>query len=146
MPRGMTLAGRLAALGFADTADTQRLLTEELGLDLLGRDAPIVSALAAAADPGLALAGLARLLPDEQLLAALRADHRLRARLTAVLGTSAALADHLRRHPGDWRQLSDSDDGPQSSSGELRDSLLAAADPDALRIAYKRALLQIAAR
>ncbi len=27
----MTLAGRLAALGFADTADAQRLLADELG-------------------------------------------------------------------------------------------------------------------
>jgi [glutamine synthetase] adenylyltransferase / [glutamine synthetase]-adenylyl-L-tyrosine phosphorylase len=149
MPRGVTLAGRLAALGFADTADAQRLLADELGLDLLGRDAPIVSALAAAADPGLGLAGLARLLPDEQLLAALRADHGLRAGLTAVLGTSAALADHLRRHPGDWRLLSDpgAGQGPgELGPGELHASLLTAADPDALRIAYKRALLRIAAR
>jgi [glutamine synthetase] adenylyltransferase / [glutamine synthetase]-adenylyl-L-tyrosine phosphorylase len=146
MPRGMTLAGRLAALGFADTADTRRLLADELGLDLLGVDAPIVSALAAAADPDLAVAGLARLLPDEHLLAALRADQGLRARLTAVLGTSAALADHLGRHPGDWRLLSDVDAGQRPSAGRLRTSLLAAAEPDALRIAYKRALLQIAAR
>src|SRR5216683_438303 len=146
MPRGMTLAGRLAALGFADTADAQRLLADELGLDLLGRDAPIITALAAAPDPDLALAGLARLLPDEQLLVALRADDGLRAGLTAVLGTSAALADHLRRHPADWRLLSDLDAGQQPRPGELRASVLAAADPDALRIEYKRALLHIAAR
>ena len=142
----MTLAGRLAALGFADTADAQRLLADELGLDLLGRDAPIITALAAAPDPDLALAGLARLLPDEQLLVALRADDGLRAGLAAVLGTSAALADHLRRHPADWRLLSDLDAGQQRGSGELRASVLAAADPDALRIGYKRALLHIAAR
>jgi glutamate-ammonia-ligase adenylyltransferase len=146
MPRGVTLAGRLAALGFADSADAQRLLADELGLDLLGRDAPIVSALAAAPDPDLALAGLARLLPDEQLLAAMRADQGLRAGLTAVLGTSAALADHLRRHPGDWRLLSGMDAGQQPGPGELRASLLAAADPSALRIGYKRALLHVAAR
>jgi len=142
----MTLAGRLAALGFADTADAQRLLADELGLDLLGRDAPIITALAAAPDPDLALAGLARLLPDEQLLVALRADDGLRAGLAAVLGTSAALADHLRRHPADWRVLSDLDAGQQRGSGELRASVLAAADPDALRIGYKRALLHVAAR
>ncbi|HEX9554145.1 MAG TPA: bifunctional [glutamine synthetase] adenylyltransferase/[glutamine synthetase]-adenylyl-L-tyrosine phosphorylase [Streptosporangiaceae bacterium] len=146
MPRGMTLAGRLAALGFADTADAQRLLADELGLDLLGRDAPIITALAAAPDPDLALAGLARLLPDEQLLVALRADDGLRAGLAAVLGTSAALADHLLRHPADWRLLGDLDAGQQRGSGELRASVLAAADPDALRIGYKRALLHIAAR
>ena len=33
MLRGTTLAGQLAAMGFADTARAQRLLTEELGLD-----------------------------------------------------------------------------------------------------------------
>src|SRR5258708_30596273 len=145
MPRGMTLAGRLAARGFADTADGQRLLADELGLDLLGRDAPIITALAAAPDPALALAGLARLLPDEQLLVALRADDGLRAGLTAVLGTSAALADHLRRHPADWRLLSDLGAGQQRGSGELRASGLAAAGPHALRIGYKRALPHIAA-
>jgi [glutamine synthetase] adenylyltransferase / [glutamine synthetase]-adenylyl-L-tyrosine phosphorylase len=146
MPRGVTLAGRLAALGFADSADAQRLLADQLGLDLLGSDAPIVSALAAAPDPDLALAGLARLLPDEQLLAELRADQGLLAGLTAVLGTSAALADYLRRHPADWQLLSSFDTGQHPGTGELRAGLLAAADPDALRIAYKRTLLHIAAR
>src|SRR5258706_16002890 len=106
MPRGMTLAGRLAALGFADTADAQRLLADELGLDLLGRAAPIITALAAAPDPDLALAGLARLLPDEQLLVPLRPDDGLRAGLAPILGTRAALPAHLRRHPAHWRLLS----------------------------------------
>ncbi len=156
MPRGVTLAGRLAALGFADSADAERLLADELGLDPLGRDAPIVSALAAAPDPDLALAGLARLLPDEQLLAALRADQGLRAGLSAVLGASAALADHLRRHRADWRLLRSrpgerhppdgGDAGQRPDPGELRAAVLAATDPGALRVAYKRALLHIAAR
>src|SRR5215469_5498564 len=105
MPRGVTLAGRLAALGFADTEAAKRLLTDVLGFDVVGADASIVTALAAAADPDRALAGLVALAPDPDLHAALRSDGRLLAGLTAVLGTSQALADHLRRHRGDWLLL-----------------------------------------
>src|SRR5215469_17080044 len=105
MPRGVTLAGRLAVLGFADTVTAQRLLTDELGFDVAGEDAEVVAALAAAADPDLALAGLAAMEPDHELRAALRSDDKLRAELTAVLGASQALADHLRRHRQDWRLL-----------------------------------------
>jgi hypothetical protein len=42
-----TLTGQLAAMGFADTGRARRLLTDELGLDLDGADAPLVEALAA---------------------------------------------------------------------------------------------------
>ena len=56
MPRG-TLAGQLAAMGFGDTARARQLLTADLGLDPDGADAPLVEALAGAADPDLALAG-----------------------------------------------------------------------------------------
>ncbi len=150
MPRAVTQAGRLAALGFADTAAAERLLTDDLGWDVLGEDAEIVAAVGAAPDPDLAVAGLARLGSDPRLRAALRADAGLRARLTSVLGTSAALADHLRRHPGDWQLLSSepadghSLDGtsPLVDLGDLR----GAEDPAVLRIAYKRALLRLAAR
>ncbi len=146
MPRAVTLAGRLATLGFADTAGAQRLLADELGLDLLGSDAQIVAALASAPDPDLAAAGLARLLPDEDLRAALRADQRLRGRLTAVLGASTALADHLSRHRAGWKLLSSPDEDQQPEPGTLRADVAGSADPDALRIAYKRALLQVAAQ
>ncbi len=107
-PRGATLAGRLATLGFADTVTAQRLLTEELALDLAGADATLVSELAAAPDPDLALGALARLGRDE-VLGALRSDPDLRSRLLAVLGASPALGEHLRRHPGDWRLLAEHD-------------------------------------
>ena len=70
VPRAVTEAGRLAALGFADTAAAERLLADELGWDVLGDDAGIVSALGAAPDPDLALTGLARIAPDERLRAA----------------------------------------------------------------------------
>jgi glutamate-ammonia-ligase adenylyltransferase len=102
------MAARLAVLGFADTDRAERLLTSELGLDPAGPDARLLTAIAAAADPDLALATLARLVPDGQLLPALRADAELRARLLAVLGVSAALGNHLERHPGTWRLVGSS--------------------------------------
>jgi glutamate-ammonia-ligase adenylyltransferase len=148
MPRGATLAGRLAALGFADTVGAARLLTDELRLDVIGQDAPLVAAIAAAADPDLALAGLARLAgpaPDEELLGRLRADETLRTRLIAVLGVSSALAEHLRRHRGDWRLLGQVGGQAGNESGDQAGGELAAATPDELRVAYRRRLLVLAA-
>src|SRR5215831_2227859 len=146
MPRGVTVHGRLAALGFADTGAAERLLVSELGLDVPGSDDAIVAALAAAADPDLALAGLARLPRDGRLLVALRSDIGLRSRLTAVLGMSAALAEHLRRHPRDWRLLAGPEAAGQPEAGEVRAGLLSARTPDELRIGYRRRLLRLAAR
>ena len=178
MVRGTTLAGQLAAMGFADTARAQRLLTEDLGLDPAGADAGLLAALAAAADPDLALASLARLPHDAGLWAALRADEDFQARLIAVLGVSAALGGHLARHPGDWAVLSgpgalhrpsagelsaefvaavgavlpggDDPPGPPrapSARADLRPAVAAGTDPaTALRIAYRRRLLHLAAR
>src|SRR5215469_6350634 len=145
LPRGMTTTGRLATLGFADAARADRLLTGDLRLDVLGADEAIVAALAAAPDPDLALAGLARL-RDQRLLAALRSDHGLRSRLAAVLGTSAALAEHLRRHLGDWRLLAVADDASVQDAGAVQADMIAARTPDDLRIRYRRWLLRLAAR
>ncbi len=122
----MTLAGELAALGFADSASAAQVLTGDLRLDVAGPDVGLVRALAAAPDPDLALAALARLPRDEALLAELRADPGLRARLLAVLGTSAALGDHLRRYPADWRLLSGPEATRTRSAAELRTELLTA--------------------
>ena len=55
--RRTTLAGRLARLGFADAARAERMVGE------LRLDDQLIGALGAAADPDLALTGLARLLP-----------------------------------------------------------------------------------
>jgi glutamate-ammonia-ligase adenylyltransferase len=165
MARG-TLAGQLAALGFADTERARQLLTADLGLDPDGTDAWLVEALATAADPDLALATLARLAPDAELTAALKADPGLRDRLITVLGVSAALGDHLVRHPADWRVLAGPGALARPTAAELCAGLLAAvgADPDAaepaadaariggrdpateLRPAYRRRLLHLAAR
>jgi [glutamine synthetase] adenylyltransferase / [glutamine synthetase]-adenylyl-L-tyrosine phosphorylase len=151
VPRGTTLAGQLAAMGFADTGRAQRLVTEDLALDTAAADAAVVTALAAAADPDLALASLARLPHDAELRTALRADAGFRERLLAVLGASAALGGHLARHPEDWRVLHGPHALQRPTSDEIRGELLTAAedqpgDPTALRMAYRRRLLHLAAR
>jgi [glutamine synthetase] adenylyltransferase / [glutamine synthetase]-adenylyl-L-tyrosine phosphorylase len=165
-PRG-TLAGHLAAMGFADTARAEALLTE-LGLAVTtdeGPDGPLFRALSGAADPDLALAALARMAPGNELRQALCDDAELRDRLVSVLGASSALGDHLSRHQGDWRLLAKQHSFPVgNAAAELTEELLAAvgapagpepvagaAPPDggepatALRIAYRRRLLQLAA-
>jgi glutamate-ammonia-ligase adenylyltransferase len=164
--RRTTPAGRLARLGFADAARAERLLSEDLALDAEGADADLLAALAAAADPDLALVTLARMPRDAELADAMRADAGLRNRLTAVLGASAALGDYLVRHPADWHVLSGPDALRGGTAAEARAALLAAvgarpddpqpvADPaaapggspaTALPAAYRQRLLQLAAR
>jgi len=166
VPRRTTAAARLARLGFADPARAELLLTEDLAIDPGGSGSVLVEALAAAADPDLALAALARMPRDAELAKALDDDPRLRARLTAVLGASAALGDHLTRHPDHWRVLAG--DGPLHAPepDQVRGELLTAvgarpADPEpvagpadragagpaaGLRVAYRRRLLALAAR
>jgi [glutamine synthetase] adenylyltransferase / [glutamine synthetase]-adenylyl-L-tyrosine phosphorylase len=165
MPRRTTLSARLARMGFADPAQAERLIRGELALDIDGSDAELFEALGAAADPDLALAALARMPRDRELLAAAREDPGLRARLTLVLGASAALGDHLARHPEGWRLLCGPGPLPVPSPEELRSDLLTAtgADPAArdlvaapagpggdpaaaLRVAYRQRLLHLAAR
>jgi glutamate-ammonia-ligase adenylyltransferase len=133
-----------------------------------GADAELLAAVAAAADPDLALSALAALLqrcgPEarSELIPALRGEPGLRDRLVTVLGVSAALGEHLLRHPGDWRVLRGPDALRRPTAGELRSALLTAVgakpydrDPvvppdgdelNALRRAYKRRLLHLAAR
>ncbi len=166
MRRGTTPAGRLARMGFADAARAERLISEDLALDVENGDAVLLAALAAAADPDLAVAALARMPRDEGLMTALREDPGLRSRLTAVLGASAALGDHLARHPADWQVLAGPDALRAASPAQLRADLLTGvgARPDdlepaarpgtgtggdpatALRAAYRRRLLHLAAR
>ena len=113
-------------MGFADADRAERLLSEDLALDPEGADADLLASLAAAADPDLALTTLARMPLSGDLLAALRADAGLRSRLTAVLGASAALGDHLARHPADWQVLSGPDALRSPGAAELRADLLLA--------------------
>ncbi|MER5627177.1 bifunctional [glutamine synthetase] adenylyltransferase/[glutamine synthetase]-adenylyl-L-tyrosine phosphorylase [Streptosporangium sp. NPDC002544] len=157
-----TTAGRLARLGFADGARAERLL-DELGPEAFG-DIDLLTSLVAAADPDLALTSLNRLAEqDPSVLGALRSDSGLRARLLGVFGVSAALGDHVVRHPEHWRLLCGVSAMERPGEGELRAELLLAvgAEPDdpepraadastatlsALRVAYRGRLLHLAAR
>ena len=125
--RTTTLAGRLARMGFGDARQAERLVTSDLALDVSPGERPgtipgfggppkdeaVLEAIAAAADPDLALLGLARIIGADretdadaaadvaEVRAALRAEPGFRERLIGVLGVSAGLADHLARHPED---------------------------------------------
>ncbi|MEP6630488.1 MAG: bifunctional glutamine-synthetase adenylyltransferase/deadenyltransferase, partial [Lapillicoccus sp.] len=85
------------------------------------------------------------------LLAALRRAGPARERLVAVLGASSALVDHLVSHPEHWRCVAEA---TAPTARGLRETLVAAVAAstrgalpayDALRIAYRRELLAIAA-
>lgn len=144
--------GQLLRHGFTDPATAERLLDSE-ALRPVGR-AVLLDALRAVADPDLALSGLARLAeaqpPGQRavLLDTLHAAKPLRDRLLAVLGASEGLADHLARHPAEWRALAAFEAAADLHPGtaEFEASLALADDPDGLRVHYYRALLAIAAR
>jgi [glutamine synthetase] adenylyltransferase / [glutamine synthetase]-adenylyl-L-tyrosine phosphorylase len=170
--RQQSSAARLARLGFADPARAERLLSDPALRELTGGEPASgegvgeqawLSVLADAADPDLALFGLVRLFEGldgegaTRLGAELVEGGLVRTRLLAVLGSSAALGDHLARHPGHWSVLAIAD------PTDLRSDLLTAvgADPradvpvaaldlaagtDALRVEYRRRLLSLAAR
>ncbi|KUM90234.1 bifunctional [glutamine synthetase] adenylyltransferase/[glutamine synthetase]-adenylyl-L-tyrosine phosphorylase [Streptomyces pseudovenezuelae] len=140
---------RLLRHGFTDPSAAERLL-ESAELSAVRDDPVLLEALGATADPDLALLGLVRLLeeqPDRELLDTVIAAKPFRDRLLGVLGASAALAEHLARHPADWQALvtyepRDLHPGVE----EFERGLAEATDPVALRVAYRRGLLSIAAR
>ncbi|MEV5317473.1 bifunctional [glutamine synthetase] adenylyltransferase/[glutamine synthetase]-adenylyl-L-tyrosine phosphorylase [Streptomyces sp. NPDC052687] len=144
---------RLLRHGFTDATSAERLL-DSPELAAVRDDPVLLEALGATADPDLALRGLVRLLeaqPDpaarRALLDTVTAAKPLRDRLLGVLGASAALGEHLARHAGDWQALvmyepRDLHPGVE----EFERQLAEAGDPVALRIAYRRCLLSIAAR
>ncbi|MFG1999823.1 bifunctional [glutamine synthetase] adenylyltransferase/[glutamine synthetase]-adenylyl-L-tyrosine phosphorylase [Spirillospora sp. NPDC048911] len=163
--RRPSLAGRLARLGFTDAGLAERRLIEEDPDGVLGDGR--LDALGATADPDLALTGVLRLLAAAgedggDLRAVLHKDSATRERLFTVLGVSAALGDHLARHPADWRVLQGDGALQTVSPATVRADLLRAvgAEPGpapvaggsgpetlvALRAAYRRHLLQLAGR
>jgi glutamate-ammonia-ligase adenylyltransferase len=172
-----TGASLLVRLGFADTAATQEALTA-LGLWRDGRPADdaaaaVVTTAADAAEPDLAVAALARLVAsadDPDRLGEALQQEGFRTRLLGVLGTSAALGDHLAAHPEQWHDLADddqmqvrpslyglqatmlaavgapTDEPPPWGTGGARAELTGGAAEDRLRTAYRRCLLSLAAR
>ncbi|MCZ2857189.1 bifunctional [glutamine synthetase] adenylyltransferase/[glutamine synthetase]-adenylyl-L-tyrosine phosphorylase [Blastococcus sp. VKM Ac-2987] len=143
---------RLVRFGFEDGERAARLLADPaLGLWDLERNepadpeaGPVVSALARAGDPDLAVRSLHRLVEalddaDDSgqaaatLLARLRGSGHLRGRLLSVLGASSGLADHLAVHPLDWDVLDDEQNGwhrPTPHALERQMLLAVGADPD----------------
>ncbi|MFG6196644.1 bifunctional [glutamine synthetase] adenylyltransferase/[glutamine synthetase]-adenylyl-L-tyrosine phosphorylase [Nonomuraea sp. JJY05] len=148
MPRIESTAARLARLGFADGARAAQLV-RQAGAEV----EELLEFLVDVADPDQALVSLTRLAEREPaVLDVLRRDEELRTRLLAVLGVSAALGDHLVRHPGQVALLA------APLPGDARAELLKAvgAQPgeaataerplEALRVAYRGRLLHLAAR
>ncbi|MFI6731600.1 bifunctional [glutamine synthetase] adenylyltransferase/[glutamine synthetase]-adenylyl-L-tyrosine phosphorylase [Nonomuraea sp. NPDC050451] len=148
MPRIESTAARLAKLGFADGARAAQLV-RQAGAEV----DELLEFLVDVADPDQALVSLTRLAEREPaVLDVLRRDEGLRTRLLAVLGVSAALGDHLVRHPGQVALLA------APLPGDARAELLKAvgAQPgeaataerplEALRVAYRGRLLHLAAR
>ncbi|HEY0238146.1 MAG TPA: bifunctional glutamine-synthetase adenylyltransferase/deadenyltransferase, partial [Friedmanniella sp.] len=154
MDRIETAQGALARRGFSDASGAERRLASWSlhQLQLLGT-------IGQAADPDLALATLDRLGDaDPTLLDRLVDDRLLAAHVVAVVGASMALGQHLVAHPESVDALA----GPlrRTSAVDLRAELLSAvgADPaasvpvatdlvgDGLRLAYRAALLRVAAR
>jgi [glutamine synthetase] adenylyltransferase / [glutamine synthetase]-adenylyl-L-tyrosine phosphorylase len=163
MTRAATGRSDLLRHGFVDSDRTLE------GMARLGDHAePLVALLGRTADPDLALTGLLRLADAvadrDGLLDAVVDDEGTAMRLLSVLGASQALADHLVRHPGHWRDLTDPTMGStRPAAYAVRAALLTAvgADPladspvaslpereslDALRVAYRRLLVRLAAR
>src|SRR3954463_653930 len=143
---------RLVRFGFEDGERAARLLSDpSLGLwDLESNEpadpeaGPVVSALARAGDPDLAVLSLFRLVESldradptggsaASLLARLRGSAPPRARLLSLLGASAGLADHLAANPGDWTVLDADDRGsarPTAHALERQMLIAVGADPD----------------
>ncbi|NIY64106.1 (glutamate--ammonia-ligase) adenylyltransferase [Streptomyces malaysiensis] len=163
---------RLLRHGFTDPSTAQRLLDAPELAGVRGHPA-LLDGLGATPDPDLALRGLVRLAealadaPEERdgkeradsrqaLLDILVTAEPLRDRLLGVLGASEALGEHLARHPRHWRALMTygaADPRPSLSDFEKALADGARGEPgaglprsDALRVAYRRALLAIAAR
>ncbi|MFF9197028.1 bifunctional [glutamine synthetase] adenylyltransferase/[glutamine synthetase]-adenylyl-L-tyrosine phosphorylase [Streptomyces sp. NPDC014779] len=143
---------RLLRHGFTDPSAAERLLDLDELAPLRG-DSVLLDALGATADPDLALRGLVRLVeaqPEAErsaLTTTLLSAKPFRDRLLGVLGTSEALGDHLARHPRDWQALVTYEAADlHPGVAEFEQGLAGADDPVALRVAYRRCLLSIAAR
>ncbi|KES07355.1 glutamate-ammonia-ligase adenylyltransferase [Streptomyces toyocaensis] len=151
--RRSSIFTRLLRHGFTDPSAAERLL-DSAGLAPVRNDPVLLDALGQAADPDLALLGLVRLLEAQdgatarqELLDTLIAAKPLRDRLLGVLGASAALAEHLARHPKDWQALVTYEPRDlHRGVEEFERGLAGADDPVSLRVAYRRCLLSIAAR
>ena len=164
---GEITPARLAQSGFPDGVRAADLLARDPTGGLLDALLPDI---AASADPEMALTGLLRLAEDAvatpggeaaRLVRDLPAAPLLARRLTTVFGLSAALAEVVLRHPDTADVLRSADCSPLGEAGvradlldavgatpdspEPRASLVGIPGAEALRVAYHRHLLAIAA-
>ncbi|QDO88957.1 bifunctional [glutamine synthetase] adenylyltransferase/[glutamine synthetase]-adenylyl-L-tyrosine phosphorylase [Ornithinimicrobium ciconiae] len=150
--------GNLVRAGFTDARRADRLLTELL--ESMPGEADredLTSALSVVADPDQAVLAAVRLVEADPARGALLSEAgTARDRLLAVLGGSTALGDHLVRHPEHAAVVADPEPfgrgRPLPTAEELDARLIAAVEGlegregmDALRVAYRRELVQIAA-
>ncbi len=166
--RTSSVEAALARVGFADVPRAAGLLDDRALAPLRRQDEPtglpdaVLSALGDSADPDQALLGLVRVMeslatqPDAAghgvtaLGAALNDDVVSRSRVLGLLGASTAIVDHLVKHPDDWLVAAAA---TRPSGEDVRADLVAAVGPargevpalHALRVAYRRGLLRIAA-
>ena len=153
--RGDTGRSQLYRVGFQDPDRAKaalKRLEDQAPID------PLIAILSQVADPDLALSALVDLVDaaaDPQvLLAAVADDEGLAMRLLSVLGMSAAMGHHLRRHPEQWHELSDPTLGSTRPAGyAVRQHLLDAVTGldhasavDTLRVEYRRLLLRLMSR
>ena len=160
MDRMSTPAGRLARRGFADPHHAVAVIETWFAVF---HDEPavrrLVDELLASADPDLAMGGFARMAAEQtDAFRHVIADPERARRVARVMGASVALNQHLGVHPEALAVL-DEEPWPRDAAS-LRADLLRAvgADPDAeapvaqagsgdaLRLAYREALLRVAAR
>ena len=168
-------AARLARLAFSDGARAAQTLAApplswwdaESAAPVDDDAAAVVAAIGRSADPDRVLDALVRLLGERdggrELRAELEASDVLRARLLPLLGTSSELADHLATHPGAWRAATGPAEltgaaarlaaavgaeiaGPVTGTAGHRATITGPAAVRALRAAYRRELVAIAAR
>ena len=161
--RQSSLQSRLIRAGLADSDVALSLL---LSPSLSTLSDEFVDDLGVAPDPDLALLSLVRIGESEHpdvadFLGELNGDPFLRRRALGVLGTSAALGDHLARHPRHWTVLRGAEDLSLADAPTLRRRLLESVGADHgastpiarghdiavlenLRVSYRRELLAIA--
>lgn len=144
MTRAALTLTELARLGFTEL---------EEALDALG-DVPgdRATAFAVAADADRALRAIRALRErDADRVAPVLADGAATARLVRVLGASEGLGDFLHRHPAQLSALLDPLDAPPDAGeyaamlGAAADGLAGEAGWVAVRIAYRRELVRLAA-
>ncbi|NTW38677.1 MAG: bifunctional [glutamine synthetase] adenylyltransferase/[glutamine synthetase]-adenylyl-L-tyrosine phosphorylase [Cellulomonadaceae bacterium] len=170
--RAGSLRAHLTRTGFVDPTRAVDLLADADLVALVGthdETSGLLDALSAVASPDEALTALCRLAAATvgtehagSLREALLTSGALRQRLLAVFGASSALADHLVRHPDDLAALAEpspigADAGAvrtelltavgvdDAATGEPVATLTGADGTDAMRRAYRRRLLMIAA-